>query len=499
MKLAVAFLLVAGPAAGATCESLSSLSQPHVAITMAQTVGAGQFTMPNGRAGRGGNPFANLPAFCRVAAALTPSSDSDIKIEVWMPASGWNGKLQAVGNGAWAGNISYPAMATALGAGYATVSTDTGHVGGNANFIVGHPEKLKDFEERSVHEMTVTAKAVIAAFYSSAPTRAYFNGCSTGGRQALTEAQRYPLDFDAIIAGAPANFAKRQTFGQIWLWQATHQDEASMLTPEKYAVLHKAVLEQCDALDGVKDGVLENPTKCAFDPKVVLCKGPGNNVGTDCLTAPQVEAARKIYAGASHATTHELLYPGLQPGSESGWNQSVSARPVGYAEDFFKYIVFKDEKWAPKSLNYDSDVATTDKTATGLNAVDGDLTKFVGHGGKLLIYHGWSDPGIPPYNAVNYYESVLKATRDKNAVGDSVRLFMIPGMGHCGGGDGTSTFDMAAAVDAWVQTKAAPSEIPASKIADGKVVRTRPLCAYPAMAAYKGIGSTDEAANFVCR
>ncbi len=277
MKLAIVFVFVAAPVMGATCESLSTFSQPHVSVTLAQTVGAGQFTMPNGRAGRGGNPFANLPAFCRVAATLTPSSDSDIKIEVWMPASGWNGKLQAVGNGAWAGNISYPAMATALAAGYATVSTDTGHVGGNANFMVGHPEKLKDFEERSVHEMTVTAKAVTAAFYSSAPTQAYFNGCSTGGRQALTEAQRYPLDFDAIIAGAPANFAKRQTFGQIWLWQATHQDEASMLTPEKYAVLHKAVLEQCDALDGVKDGVLENPTKCAFDPKVVLCKGPGND------------------------------------------------------------------------------------------------------------------------------------------------------------------------------------------------------------------------------
>src|SRR4029077_8334330 len=240
-------------------------SQPHAAITLAQTVGAGQFTIPNGRAGRGGNPFANLAAFCRVAATLTPSSDSDIRIEVWMPASGWNGKLQAVGNGAWAGNISYPAMATALAAGYASVSTDTGHIGGNANFMVGHPEKLKDFEERSVHEMTVAAKAVAAAFYSSAPTQAYFNGCSTGGRQALTEAQRYPLDFDAIVAGAPANFARRQTFGQIWLWQATHKDDASLLTPEKYAVLHKAVLEQCDALDGVTDGVLENPTQCRFD------------------------------------------------------------------------------------------------------------------------------------------------------------------------------------------------------------------------------------------
>jgi feruloyl esterase len=495
MKLAAAVVLfAAAPVMGATCESLSTLSQPHVAVTLAQTVDAGKFTVPNGRAGRGANPFVNLPAFCRVAATLTPSSDSDIKIEVWLPASGWNGKLEAVGNGAWAGNISYPAMAAALAAGYGTVSTDTGHVGGNANFMVGHPEKLVDFEERAVHEMTVTAKAVAAAYYGSAPQKAYFNGCSTGGRQALTAAQRYPADFDAIVAGASANFAKRQTFGQIWLWQATHKDDASMLTAEKYAVLHKAVLAQCDALDGVTDGVLENPTKCTFDPSAVLCR---NGDGPDCLTAPQVEAARKIYAGASNAKTHERLYPGLEPGSENGWNQSVAARPVGYAEDFFKYIVFKqNDKWDPKDLNYDTDVATTDRTATGLNAVDADLSKFAERGGKLLMYHGWSDPGIPPENSVNYYQSVLKATRSAR---DSVRLFMVPGMGHCGGGDGTSAFDMVAAVDKWVETKAAPMAIPASKMTDGKVVRTRPLCAYPAVAAYKGTGSTDDAANFSCR
>jgi feruloyl esterase len=341
--------------------------------------------------------------------------------------------------------------------------------------------------------MTVTAKAVAAAYYGSAPQKAYFNGCSTGGRQALTAAQRYPLDFDAIVAGAPANFAKRQTFGQVWLWQATHKDDASLLTPEKYAVLHKAAVAQCDALDGVSDGVLENPTRCTFDPAVTLCK---SGDGPDCLTAPQVEAARKIYAGASHAKTHELLYPGLQPGSENGWNMSVAARPVGYAEDFFKYVVFKDEKWDPKALNYDVDIVTTDKTPTGLNAVDANLSRFVEHGGKLLIYHGWSDPGIPPSNSVNYYQSVLKATRNAR---DSVRLFMVPGMAHCGGGDGTSTFDMVAAVDTWVGSKTAPSAIPARKMTDGKVVRTRPLCAYPAVATYKGTGSTDDAENFVCR
>ena len=498
MKLAIALVLFAAPAMGATCESLSTFSGPHAAVTLAQTVAAGQFPAPPSRGGRAAvNPFANLPAFCRVAATLTPSSDSDIKIEVWLPAQGWNGKLQAVGNGAWAGNISYPAMATALAAGYGTVSTDTGHAGGNANFMVGHPEKLVDFEERAVHEMTVTAKAVAAAYYGNAPQKAYFNGCSTGGRQAVTAAQRYPEDFDAIVAGATANFARRQTFGQIWLWQATHKDEASMLTAEKYAVLHKAVIDQCDALDGVKDGVLENPTKCRFDPKVVECK---NGDGPDCLTASQVEAARKIYAGASNARTHERLYPGLQPGSENGWGSSVAARPVGYAEDFFKYVVFKDEKWDPKALNYDVDVVTTDKTPTGLNAVDADLSKFTARGGKLLMYHGWSDPGIPPQNSVNYYQSVLKATNKAGEHNASVaRLFMVPGMGHCGGGDGTSTFDMAAAIDKWVESKKAPAEIPATKMADGKAVRTRPLCAYPAMATYKGTGSTDDAANFTCK
>jgi len=358
--------------------------------------------------------------------------------------------------------------------------------------MVGHPEKLVDFEERAVHEMTVTAKAIAAAYYGNAPQRAYFNGCSTGGRQALTEAQRYPLDFDAIVAGAPANFAKRQTFGQIWLWQATHKDEASLITPDKFVVLHKAAVAQCDALDGVKDGVIENPTKCKFDPKTIQCAGPD---GPDCLTGPQVEAARKIYAGASHAKTHELLYPGLEPGSELGWSMSVAARPVGYAEDFFKYIVFKDEKWDPKALNYDGDLVTTDKTSTGLNAIDANLNPFVEHGGKLLIYHGWSDPGIPPSNSVNYYQSVLKGTKNAH---ESVRLFMVPGMNHCGGGDGTTSFDMVAAVDKWVATKAAPSRIPASK-ADGTAVRTRPLCAYPTAATYKGTGSTDEAANFVCK
>jgi feruloyl esterase len=495
----VAVLASARAAAASTCEDMMSLSRAGTAVTLARPVDAGKFAPPAGRAGggRGGaNPFAALPAFCRVAATLTPANDSEIKIEVWLPAANWNGKLQSVGNGAWAGTVSYPAMATALAAGYATASTDTGHAGGNANFIDGHPEKLIDFEERAVHEMTVAAKAVVDAFYGRAPTVSYFNGCSTGGRQALTEVQRYPADYDGIIAGAPANFAKRQTFGQIWLWQATHKDAACMLTPESYQVLHKAALDACDAHDGVRDGVIENPVRCRFDPRVTLCKDGATG---GCLTAPQVDAAAKIYAGASHSRTHEPLYPGLEPGSELGWASSVAAQPVGYATDFFKYVVFKDEKWEPAQLNFDADVAVTDKTATGLNAVDADLSRFMARGGKLLIYHGWSDPGIPPRNAINYYQSVLAATPDKKAVRESVRAFMVPGMGHCGGGEGTSTFDMVAAVDHWVESRVAPERIPASRVVEGHTVRTRPLCAYPLTAVYAGTGDTDDASNFVCK
>ena len=265
-----------------------------------------------------------MPAFCRVAATLTPSSDSEIKIEVWLPESGWNGNLQSVGNGAWAGTISYPAMATALAAGYATASTDTGHTGGDpATFIPGHPEKAIDFAYRAVHEMTVAAKAIIRARYGNNPKYSYWNGCSTGGRQALTEAQRYAADFDGIIAGAAANLHHASS-GLAGVERGSrHKDEASYIPPAKYAVLHAAVLEACDALDGVKDGVLENPTQCHFDPKALLCK---DGDGPSCLTAPQVEAARQIYTGP--ADSHgKSLFPGLEPGSETGWATLSGAQP----------------------------------------------------------------------------------------------------------------------------------------------------------------------------
>jgi feruloyl esterase len=499
------------PALAATaCEALARLSLPNATITSAQSVAAGAYVPPGppggaggprGGAGRGPGPqFTDLPAFCRVTATLKPSSDSDIKMELWMPAASaqgsgsWNGKFVVPGNGGFAGTLAPAGLATALRSGYAAATTDTGHEGGSGAFMLDHPEKLSDFADRAIHDTTAKGKAIVAAFYGNGPRLSYFNGCSTGGRQALTAAQRFPDDFDGIVAGAPAIYASHQSAGQIWIWQATHKDVASYIPPAKYAVLHDAVVAACDTLDHVKDGVLEDPTRCTFDPAAVQCKDAD---GPTCLTAAQVEAARKIYAGAKNPRTGEQIFSPLFPGSELGWASSAGAQPVGYALDVYRYVVFKDPTWDPLTLNYDSDIAKADKVVGQLTAIDPDLTKLLGHG-KLLMYAGWSDPGIPPGFIVDYYKKVVAKTKVKD-VGDAVRLFMVPGMGHCGGGDGTSTFDMLSALDQWVEKGKAPDHIDASRLKDGVVDRTRPLCPYPQVATYKGSGSTDEAGSFVCK
>ena len=485
-------------AASATCASLASLSLPNATITMAQPVAAGDFTPPAGGRGRGPGAaaFKSLPAFCRVAATLTPASDSDIKIEVWMPASGWNGKLQSVGNGAWAGAIGYPALGTALAAGYAAASTDTGHTGGSATFVVGHPERLIDFAYRSVHEMTVKAKAIVAAYYSNGPKFSYWNGCSTGGRQALAEAQRFADDYDGILAGAAANYVTHLQGTQVWIAQQAHADEASYIPPNKYALIHNAALEACDAIDGVKDGVIENPTRCHFDPDALACK---DGDGPSCLTAPQLTLAKRIYSGPMNPRTGQQLFPGLEPGSEMGWASLAGPRPSALAVETYQYLVFQNPGWDFKAFDPDRDVALADKLISGtMNSVDPDLKPFFNHGGKLLMYHGWADPGIAPLNSVHYYTSVVDATGGTAKTADSIRLFMVPGMGHCRGGDGTDTFDAIGALDKWVENGKAPDRIVASRIRNGAADRTRPLCPYPRVAVYKGSGSTDDAANFVC-
>ena len=481
--------------AGRSCEQLASLALPQTTISTAQPVAAGQF-VPPGAGTRGGgaqnNPFMKLPAFCRVAATLAPSSDSDIKVEVWLPVSGWNGKFLAVGNGGFSGSISYPAMAEALGRGYATASTDTGHTGNSASFAL-NPEKLIDFAWRSEHEMTVKAKTIVAAFYGDAPKFSYWNGCSAGGRQALKEAQRFPEDFNGIIAGAPGADWTGRAAAALRVAQAMHKDDASNIAAAKYPAIHAAALEACDALDGVKDGVIENPRSCRFDPQVLECKGAETS---SCLTKPQVEMARTIYA--SGKSGREIS--SLEPGSELGWATWGGAQPLSQSTEHFKYIVFKDPDWDFKTFNFERDAARADQIDNNtVNALDPNLKPFFDRGGKLLQYHGWSDPQISPGNSVQYYSSVVKKLGGREAIHASYRMFMVPGMAHCGGGDGPNRFDMISALEQWVEKGHAPDRIEATRQRDGRVDRTRPLCPYPEVAAYRGTGSTDEAASFVCK
>jgi tannase/feruloyl esterase len=481
--------------AASSCEALASLAFPDAKITAADPVAAGAFSPPGAGAAQQNTAFKQLPAFCRVAARLQPSSDSDIKIELWLPASNWNGKFQGVGNGGWAGSINYAAMAEALNRGYATSSTDSGHQGGAGPWMQNQ-DKLIDFGYRAVHEMTVKSKAVTAAYFGNGPRLSYFNGCSGGGRQGLIEAQRFPGDFDGIVAGAPAlNTTGRAAFAMS-IAQAMHKDEANYIPPSKYALIHNAVLGVCDAADGVKDGVLENPKQCKFDPKVLECRSGEVDAAT-CLTAAQVESVRTSYASLMNPRSRQEVFPGLEPGSELGWATFASPQPFGLAAQMYQFMVFKDPNWDYKTLDFDRDIALTDKIENGaINAKDPDLSRFFGRSGKLIHYHGWSDSQIPPMSSVKYYNSMLERMGEKSK--DNYRLFMVPGMAHCGGGDGTSTFDMVGALEAWVEKNKAPDQIPASRVRIGATDRTRPLCPYPQIAKYTGTGSTDDAKSFVC-
>lgn len=508
--------LVSQPVAAATCESLADLKLPNTTITTAQAVAAGAFAPPSGSA----TPYKSLPAFCRVAGVIKPTSDSEIKFEVWMPSDGWNGKFHGIGNGGFAGSISYQGLAAALIRGYASASTDTGHTGGDASWALGHPEKIVDYGHRAIHEMTVKAKSIINSFYGDGPKRSYFASCSNGGRQALMEAQRYPEDYDGIIAGAPANYFTRILTGFAWNMQATHADPASYIPASKLKAIEAAALKSCDAQDGVTDGVIDDPTRCPFDPSVLLCKGAESD---DCLTEKQIAALRKIYAGPRNAKG-ELLIPGFVPGGETGpggWTGWITGTAPERAAQFFfstqafKNMVHNNPSWDYKSFNLDRDGRLADeKLGPVLNATDPNLKAFRARGGKLILYHGWNDAALPPVNTINYYKSVVAKMGQREA--DSfVRLFMVPGLQHCGGGPGPNSFgamvtpvksdpqrDMTLALERWVEEGVAPDTIIASRnlsaSATGFTTRTRPLCPYPKVARYKGSGSTDDASNFVC-
>jgi feruloyl esterase len=497
------WLAPAGVAAQQSCDSLTSLRIPNATITSAVSITPPPdlvMTLPAGPAGPGARLDVTVP-LCRLIAFSTPTSDSHITFELWLPSvANWNGKFQAVGNGGFIGQIGYGAMASALKRGYATASTDTGHVSGNdESWALGHPEKLVDWAYRAVHEMTVDSKAIIRAFYGSAPKLSYWNGCSTGGKQGLTEAQRYPNDFDGIIAGAPANYITHLQAGSMYIsWVALKDGVGApgYIPPAKYAVLHKAALAACDAKDGLADGVIEDPTRCGFDPKTIQCKDAD---APECLTAPQVETAQLIYAGAKYSDGKQI-FPGFEPGSELGWGaMAAGPQPVGIATGFFQYMVFSDPNWDFRTFDVDRDTQTADsRIGSVVNAIDPDLKAFDARGGKIIMYHGWSDQLIAPMNSINYYGEVLSAMGGAQKTQEFMRLFMVPGMQHCQGGPGPNTFDSVTALEQWREHKVAPEKIVASHSTNGTTDITRPLCPYPQAAIYKGTGDTNEAKNFSC-
>jgi feruloyl esterase len=482
--------------AATPCEELGNVKLTNGKVTSAAAVAAGAFVPPAG-GGRGGGGYANLPAFCRVTATLTPSSDSDIKIELWLPQSDWNGKFQAVGNGGWAGTIPYTAIAAAMRAGYAAAGTDTGHTGNNADFAFGHPEKITDLAYRSIHEMTVQSKVILADHYGNPAKYSYYNGCSQGGRQGLAAAQRYPADFDGIIAGAPAIDQMRMHGARTALNILVNKNPDSVIPREKYALINTAVLNSCDLADGVKDGVIEDPAKCKFDYASLQCKA-GNT--ENCLTKGQVESAKQMTSPLKDPKSGKTLFEGyLVPGSELGWATLGGPQPLPLSISGLRNIVFGDRSWDYKTMDLATDVERAAKSDQGKMATNNpDLQRFFDRGGKLLLYHGWNDAQVTPMNSVLYYKDVLD-TVGKGSAGKSIALFMMPGVNHCSGGAGPDTFDKVKVMEEWVEKGTAPKRIIASHQTGGVVDKTRPLCPYPQVAKYNGTGNTNDAASFACK
>jgi len=500
--LAAIFLAPVPILAATACTDLKNLSIPNTKITLAESVAAGAFRPPAGDKG-GAQQFADLPAFCRIQATLTPTSDSDIKIELWMPAAArWNGKFRGTGNGGLGGGASIPAgpLAGGVRGGYAAAGNNTGHEG-SSSYAIGHPEKVKDFGYRSSHEMTVVSKALIGAFYDT-PLKYSVMAESGGGTiAALSAAQRYPDDYDILAVTSMSSYLSRHTFAQMWIWYATHESDASFIPPAKYEIIHQAALKACDADDGLADGIIGTAERCHFDPVVIQCKAAD---APDCLTAAQVAAARKIYAGPKNPRTGKQIYSPLYPGSELGWGQLAGgAEPLGIPIDFFRYYVFQDPNWDYKTrrLNWDSDVALADRPEiAAVNAVDPDLRKYFARGGKLLLIGGWNDNGVPPDVAVNYYKDVVAKTGAK-ATRESMRFFMVPGMSHGVGTTGVENFniDTLALIEQWRLTGQAPNQLVMDHYKDGKQVGRRLVCQYPQIARYKGSGNSEDPASFECK
>lgn len=392
--------LATASAGAASCSSLGGLHLRDTTIAPAEIVPAHVFNA--------GGAEINIPSVCKVTGALRPTSDSNIKFEVWMPMKQWNHRFQGVGNGGFAGSISERGLQAALRQGFAAAATDTGHSGTSvdASWAPGHPEKVVDFGYRAVHLTTLTAKAIVKAFYGTPARYAYFASCSDGGREALMEAQRFPTDYNGIIAGAPANNWTRLQAGAVWGIQATLANPASYIPASKLPAISRAVLAACGAEDGLPENYVNDPPACHFDPEQLLCKGADS---TSCLTAPQVAALKKLYSGP-RTPAGKQIYPGYEPGGElgpNGWEDwitgSAPRKSLGFilGTQFFANMVYDNAAWNFRSFNFGTDMESVDhKLGPILNATNPNLGPFKAHGGKLIIYHGWSDAAIPPLSTV---------------------------------------------------------------------------------------------------
>lgn len=498
------------PPAARTCDmtAFADVQLPGATIQSVSAVPAGDYT-PEGQR----QALTDLPAFCRINAQAMPSSSSLINFEVWVPeGNAWNGKLVTTGNGGYSPSLSYSDMAYALRQGYATMGGDTGHQTEDMQWGVNNAEKIIDWGTRSINAITVAGKQLINELRAEPARRSYYLGCSTGGHQGFAEAQRYPEDFDGIIAGAPGN--NRTALNAEFMWRfrsnrPTNDNVTQYLTRSKLQLVTSKAVEACDALDGVTDGVINDPRQCTtqhFDVASLQCTAGD---GPDCLTTEQVDAAQKIYQGPRNPRTGAQIYPGWPVGSESGWSGYMGTdEPV--RADFWRLWVFNDENWDWWSFDFDKDLEYAyTQIAPLVDQTSTDLSAFKANGGKMIVYHGWNDPVVSTYDSISYFDKVRDAQGSRAAMDEFYRMFLIPGMGHCGGGPGVTNLrsaltspapdtDILAALDRWVEAGTAPDDLVATGNGEGEAVPTRPLCAYPTQAVYSGSGSPDDAASYTC-
>jgi feruloyl esterase len=465
----------------------------------------------------------NMPPFCRLQGLSKPSSDSSIFFEVWLPVPDrWNERFLSAGEGGFAGSPNYTrngldgGMDELLRRGYATAGTDTGHKANETSWAVDHPEKAADYLYRAKHLVTVAAKGLIAAHYGKPARYSYFSSCSNGGRQGLLEVQRYPDDFDGLIIGAPWNFQSHSNAGFVWNAQALSAPGAA-LPAAKLPAISAAAMAACDGKDGLTDGVIANPARCRFDPAVLACTGPETN---SCLTPPQLDVLKKIYAGPKNPRTGEQIFPGFSIGSETSWTNMVdNLNAAGLPNGYFANLVFENPKWDFKTFDFDGDMAKADQKVGRLgNATDVHYADAQRRGVKIIQYHGWNDQTLQPDYSPEYYDQVVRANGGLEATQRFYRLYMVPGMTHCYGGPGAPNFggvgqqipltrdaahDLQTALEAWVEKGVPPGQMIATKFADDKpatrtIQLTRPLCVYPTVPKYRGTGDPNDAANFVC-